>query len=57
MFPEGTCSNGNYILSFKRGAFEPFSPIKVFYFKFIDRHFNNYFDSLPIGTHLLITMC
>lgn len=37
MFPEGTCSNGKYLLSFKKGAFEPLAPIKIVYFKFYDR--------------------
>lgn len=37
MFPEGTCTNGKYLLSFKKGAFESFSPIKIFYFRFFDR--------------------
>lgn len=29
VFPEGTVSNGNYLLSFKKGAFEPKLPIKI----------------------------
>lgn len=29
IFPEGTTSNGKYLISFKRGAFEPLLPIKI----------------------------
>ena len=29
MFPEGTVSNGNQLLTFKKGAFKAFLPIKI----------------------------
>lgn len=34
MFPEGTTTNGDYLLKFKKGAFEPIMPIKIYYFRF-----------------------
>ena len=36
IFPEGTCTNGKYIISFKKGAFEPLLPIKMFLLNFGD---------------------
>ena len=33
IFPEGTTSNNRYLLSFKKGAFEPNVPIKMRLFK------------------------
>jgi len=57
MYPEGTCSNGKYIISFKKGAFEPLAPIKIYLFKFNDRHFHPYLDSIPIYYHLFLVMC
>lgn len=40
IFPEGTVSNGRYLLSFKRGAFERLEPVKIYLLKYNDRHFN-----------------
>lgn len=40
IFPEGTVSNGRYLLSFKRGAFEPLQPVKICCMKYEDRRFN-----------------
>lgn len=37
LFPEGTTSNGKYVLSFKKGAFAPFEPIKIYALKLEDR--------------------
>ena len=42
LFPEGTVSNGRHLLSFKKGAFVSFIPIKMIIIKFGDRGWSPY---------------
>ena len=39
IFPEGTTTNGKYIISFKRGAFAHMFPVKIFCLKYDARYF------------------
>jgi len=48
---EGTVSNGRYLLSFKKGAFQKFFPIKMFIIKYETHGF-----SLYNGIYLLINL-
>jgi lysophosphatidylcholine acyltransferase/lyso-PAF acetyltransferase len=36
IYPEGTTTNGKHIISFKKGAFEAFFPIKMFLLNYGD---------------------
>ena len=42
IFPEGTGTNGRFLLTFKKGAFEGMNPIKIVALKYEDRHFSYY---------------
>jgi len=46
IFPEGTTSNGRYIIGFKKGAFEPFMPMKIYCLKYDVRNFSPSLDSI-----------
>ncbi|EGR34529.1 hypothetical protein IMG5_008380, partial [Ichthyophthirius multifiliis] len=54
-FPEGTTTNGKYLISFKKGAFETFAPIKIFCLQYPVRRFNVSLDSLGQGACFLLT--
>ena len=45
---EGTTTNGDYLISFKKGAFDIKEPIKIFCFKYENRHFNPGLDSIGV---------
>ncbi|KAM3131974.1 hypothetical protein pb186bvf_015858 [Paramecium bursaria] len=47
IFPEGTGTNGRYLLNFKKGAFEGMNPIKIIALKYEDRHFS-YYDQIGL---------
>ena len=42
LFPEGTVSNGRHLLSFKKGAFVSFIPIKMIIIKHGDKGWSPY---------------
>ncbi|KRW98563.1 hypothetical protein PPERSA_00055 [Pseudocohnilembus persalinus] len=46
IFPEGTTTNGRYLLDFKKGAFEPGLPVKIMCVKYLPRNFNPALDSV-----------
>ena len=56
IFPEGTVSNGTGLLTFKKGAFKDFKPMKVLAFKVPYTRFTPYDDYIhpPIAVILLI---
>ncbi|CAD8173929.1 unnamed protein product [Paramecium pentaurelia] len=56
IFPEGTTSNGNYILSFKKGAFEPLQPIKICCLKYSPRRFSVAMDCIGIYATTLLSL-
>jgi len=57
IFPEGTTSNGEYIISFKKGAFASFAPIKIRCLRYTNPRFNPSLDALGTGLTLLLTFC
>ena len=56
IFPEGTTSNGEYVISFKKGAFSNLSPIKIYGIKYGNRKYNPAFDSIAMGQSFLFTI-
>lgn len=56
IFPEGTTSNGSYLLSFKRGAFESLEPVKICCLKYSDRRFNLSQDSVGLLAVTLLSV-
>lgn len=40
IFPEGTTTNGEFLLAFKRGAFENLTPVKICVLKYSKRRFH-----------------
>jgi len=57
IFPEGTTSNGKYILSFKKGAFCNLTPVHLVGLKYGMEKFNPGYDSLGMGRGFLFLMC
>lgn len=57
--PEGTISNGKYLLKFKRGAFDSYLPIKPYLLKNYNskKYFNICSGSMHLGLHLMICLC
>ncbi|KAL4464326.1 hypothetical protein ABPG72_017112 [Tetrahymena utriculariae] len=56
IFPEGTTTNSHYLLSFKKGAFESFLPIKLYAINYKYTKFNPTQDYMNLVDHALI-MC
>jgi len=57
MFPEGTTTNGEYLASFKKGAFTPLAPVKITCLKYTGPRFNPSLDLLDTGLTFLFTFC
>ena len=58
IFPEGTTSNGQALLSFKRGAFASLSPLKVFCLKYNRRSFCPVLDHISsMAGNVILTLC
>jgi len=56
IFPEGTTTNGEYLISFKKGAFINFSPVKIYGIQYTNKNFSPAFDTLGMGNGLLFTL-
>jgi len=56
IYPEGTTSNGEYILSFKKGAFANLTPVKIYGLQYTKESYSPAFDSLAIGRSFLFTL-
>jgi len=56
IFPEGTTSNGEYMLSFKKGAFATGTPLKMYGIKYTNKRFSPAFDTLGIGKLFLFAL-
>ena len=66
IFPEGTTTNGKYIISFKRGAFAHMFPVKIFGLKYDARYlikfkkkrnFHPAVEPLNPLLHFILTLC
>ena len=58
IFPEGTTSNGQAVLGFKRGAFASLSPLKVFCLKYNRRSFCPVLDHISsMAGNVILTLC
>ncbi len=58
IFPEGTTSNGSKILSLKRGAFMPLTPVKVVLLDYLSGNsFHNMLDYQGDLSTILFSMC
>lgn len=57
IFPEGTSTNGDYLISFKKGAFEPLLPVKIVCLEYPARHMNISFDSVPTSISFILSLC
>lgn len=56
IFPEGTTSNGEYILSFKKGAFANLTPVKMYALNYEKKSYSPALDSLGTGKSFIFTM-
>jgi lysophosphatidylcholine acyltransferase/lyso-PAF acetyltransferase len=56
IFPEGTTTNGEYIISFKKGAFSNLTPLKLYAIKYNKKNYSPAFDSLELGRSFLFTL-
>jgi len=56
IFPEGTTSNGEYLISFKKGAFMHLTPLKIYAVKYTNPNYSPAFDSLGIGKSFLFAL-
>ncbi len=52
VFPEGTTTNGRYLIPFKTSAFEPGLPVQPVYLKYNMRFFKPFWTTLPAGEHI-----
>jgi len=59
IFPEGTTTNGSYILPFKTGAFAAGVPVQPIILKYqtAENEFNPSWESIRISTHFLRMLC
>ena len=46
IFPEGAVTNGQSLLTFKKGAFKDFKPVKIFAIKLNKDKFNYFHDNI-----------
>lgn len=53
IFPEGTTSNGSYLLPFRTGAFAAGVPVQPIHLEFPFTRFNPSWESIGVRTHLL----
>ena len=56
IFPEGTTTNGDYIVSYKKGPFVNRAPLKMLVLKFNSQVFNSFLDEINMGVLVLLTM-
>ncbi|KAM7257983.1 hypothetical protein ACFE04_013724 [Oxalis oulophora] len=57
LFPEGTTTNGDYLLPFKTGAFLARSPVLPVILKFPYQRFSPAWDSISGIRHLILLLC
>ncbi|XP_047308167.1 lysophospholipid acyltransferase LPEAT1-like isoform X2 [Impatiens glandulifera] len=57
LFPEGTTTNGNYLLPFKTGAFIAKAPVRPLILRYPYQRFSPSWESISGVRHILILLC
>lgn len=57
LFPEGTTTNGGYLLPFKTGAFRARTPVQPVILKYPFRRFSPAWDTISGARHVVLLMC
>lgn len=57
LFPEGTTTNGNYLLPFKTGAFVAGTPVQPVILKYPYRRFSPAWDTISGVRHVILILC
>ena len=57
IYPEGTTSNGKYLMEFKRGAFAANLPVKPVCIKYSGGHYRPTFESLKFLPFTILLLC
>ncbi|KAL1817839.1 lysophospholipid acyltransferase LPEAT1 isoform X2 [Daucus carota subsp. sativus] len=57
LFPEGTTTNGDYLLPFKSGAFLPKAPVLPVILKYPHQRFSPAWDSISGVRHVILLLC
>ncbi|XP_047095360.1 lysophospholipid acyltransferase LPEAT1-like [Lolium rigidum] len=57
LFPEGTTTNGDYLLPFKTGAFLAKAPVRPVILRYPYKRFSPAWDSMDGARHILLLLC
>eukprot|EP00250_Pteridium_aquilinum_P004426 c14637_g1_i1 orf=443-1786(-) len=57
LFPEGTTTNGSYLLPFKTGAFVAGTPVQPVILKYSHRRLSPAWDSISGARHVVLLLC
>ncbi|NP_001398304.1 lysophospholipid acyltransferase LPEAT1 isoform 1 [Zea mays] len=57
LFPEGTTTNGDYLLPFKTGAFLAKAPVQPVILRYPYKRFNAAWDSMSGARHVFLLLC
>ncbi|GJM88351.1 hypothetical protein PR202_ga04405 [Eleusine coracana subsp. coracana] len=57
LFPEGTTTNGDYLLPFKTGAFLAKAPVRPVLLRYPYKRFNPAWESMSGGRHVFLLLC
>ncbi|EEE63399.1 hypothetical protein OsJ_18211 [Oryza sativa Japonica Group] len=57
LFPEGTTTNGDYLLPFKTGAFLAKAPVKPVILRYPYKRFSPAWDSMSGARHVFLLLC
>lgn len=57
LFPEGTTTNGKFMLPFKTGAFLAGAPLQPVIIRYHTGRFSVAWESVPAARHIFLTLC
>jgi len=57
LFPEGVVSNGNQLLTFKKGAFKPLLPLKIILCIYKSELYRPFYSMMKVPHNSVIMMC